>query len=168
MSLFKRHPQNEEQDTDDEHDDTIDPQLRLRTVRTAASTIAESIRSEQRAERRRSRQAMRKKRSFFRGRSQNAKKSAIAQDSAGAAETGSVISRASTAKTIAAEIPGQRRNIYVNMPLTASELDQDNQPIVRYPRNKVRTTSMCILNRIVRTSHSNAMDHRIYCNHVYS
>ena len=51
MSAFQRHPDPDELDTDDETD-AVDPELRLRTVRTAASTIAESIRTEERIERR--------------------------------------------------------------------------------------------------------------------
>jgi hypothetical protein len=49
MSFLRRSHPPPEPDTDEENDENIDPELRLRTVRTAASAIAESIRSEQRA-----------------------------------------------------------------------------------------------------------------------
>ena len=38
-------------------------------------------------------------------------------------------------------ITGLRRNIYVNMPLPPDELDKRSEPLVRYVRNKVRTSS---------------------------
>lgn len=115
-SLFKRHP-----NLDDDNDAPIDPDLRLRTVRTAASTIAESIRSELRAERR----SARKKRSLFFRKEKRPK------------TADSAISDATSLATI----PGQRRNVYVNTPLSAIEVDQHGQPLARYPRNKVRTSS---------------------------
>lgn len=120
-SLFKRNPQ-QDQDDNDDNDAPIDPDLRLRTVRTAASTIAESIRSELRAERR----SARKKRSLF---FRKAKRPKTAD------------STVSDATTSGQQIPGLRRNVYVNTPLSAMEVDQHGQPLVRYPRNKVRTSS---------------------------
>lgn len=124
MSLSKRHPQPEELTDDEGHDAPIDPELRLRTVRTAASTIAESIRSEQRAERRKTE---RKKRSRFFRRDKRPK---------------TAESAVSDATTAGAHIHGQRRNIYVSSPLSPSELDQHGEPLARYARNKVRTSSM--------------------------
>lgn len=41
------------------------------------------------------------------------------------------------------EVPGVRRNIYVNTPLMATEVDQHGEPLARYVRNKVRTSSAC-------------------------
>ncbi|KAG6829409.1 hypothetical protein H0H92_004611 [Tricholoma furcatifolium] len=105
--------------TDEEVDDTIDPELRLRTVRTAASAIAESIKSEQRAERRK---GTRTRSRFFR-RNTTAKKPQLAPAEAGPSK-----------------VPGVRRNVYVNHPLSAMEVDQNGEPVVRYQRNKVRTT----------------------------
>lgn len=122
MSLFKRHPQQDHDD--DDNDAPIDPDLRLRTVRTAASTIAESIRSELRAERR----SARKKRSRFFRKDRRPKTSE------------SVLSDATTIPS-GPQIPGLRRNIYINTPLSAMEVDQSGQPLVRYARNKVRTSS---------------------------
>ena len=112
MSFFKRHPTADEPDTDEENDDTIDPELRLRTVRTAASAIAESIKSEQRAARRKS--SMRKRSRFFRGRD---KKTEPAPEV--------------VAAPVSKEIPGERRNVYVNYPLSAMEVDQAGEPRVR-------------------------------------
>ncbi|KAF9556878.1 phospholipid-transporting ATPase 1 [Agrocybe pediades] len=125
MSFFKRNQPSNEPDTDEENDDTIDPELRLRTVRTAASAIAESIKSEQRAERRRSRR-------FFRR--QTAEKKA-AQPAPAPVE----------AQPSGPRIPGARRNVYVNHPLSAMEVDHDGEPKARFVRNKVRTTKYTIL-----------------------
>lgn len=126
MAILKRghlpHPDN--LDTDDENDDTIDPELRLRTVRTAASAIAESIKTEQRAERRKS---MRQKRSRFFRKSSEKKRPSTAQTTSDAAPS--------------KEVPGIRRNVYVNYPPSAMEVDHNGEPIARYVRNKVRTTS---------------------------
>lgn len=119
-----RRPPSDDDATDDEDDRSIDPELRLRTVRTAASTLAESAAVEQRAERRKTLlNRSRKKGSFFRRVSQ---KKPPAQDSVAPAGPA---------------VPGQRRTIYVNRPLPISEVDGNNEPLVRYPRNKVRTTS---------------------------
>lgn len=118
MSPFKRHVHPDQ--LDDDNDAPIDPDLRLRTVRTAASTIAESIRSELRAEKRKS---VRRKRSLFFRKDKRPK------------TADSAVSDATT------QIPGHRRNIYVNAPLSAMELDQHGEPIARFARNKVRTSS---------------------------
>lgn len=132
MSLFKRHPHPDEIDTDEENeqDGTIDPELRLRTVRTAASTIAESVRSEARAQHRSSKRRT-KSRKFFRKQSVEKKKFAEnAQEHSPAAPT---------------LLTGPRRNVYVNITPNADELDMHGTPLVRYVRNKVRTTSECHL-----------------------
>ncbi|KAI0064385.1 phospholipid-translocating P-type ATPase [Artomyces pyxidatus] len=130
MSFFKRQQPDHLDDADD-YDANIDPQLRLRTVRTAASTIAESIASEQRAERRKS--IRRKRSNFFRGRgSQKDKKGPAAAQPA--PETKPI-----------PQIFGERRNIYVNSPLTAMEVDRHGEPTARYPRNKVRTSKYTIV-----------------------
>ncbi|KAJ7581830.1 phospholipid-transporting ATPase 1 [Mycena floridula] len=123
MSFLRRSQHTQSVGTDDEHDDdTIDPELRLRTVRTAASAIAESARSEQRAERRRKRSR------FFRKNTDKKR-----------AEPVDPHSKPSTV------VPGIRRNIYVNYPLPILEADEDGEPVVRYERNKVRTTKYTIL-----------------------
>ena len=115
----------DEPDTDEENDENIDPELRLRTVRTAASAIAESIRTDQRAERRRS--TIHKRSRFFRSKPAD-KKSASTTATSAVASTASGVS-------------GARRNIYVNHPLSAMEVDHNGEPKVEYVRNKVRTTS---------------------------
>ncbi|RDX49470.1 phospholipid-transporting ATPase 1 [Lentinus brumalis] len=125
MAFFRR--RNEDIDIEDEVNDAgVDPELRLRTVRTAASTIAESIRQEQRQERRKS---MRKKGSrFFRRGAEKRKETADSE---------------STPTT--AQIPGRRRNVYVNVALPMDELDHNGEPITRYARNKVRTSKYTII-----------------------
>jgi len=126
MSFFKRRRNVDADQFDvDDHDTNVDQDLRLRTVRTAASTIAESIASEQRAERRRS---IRYKRSKF-FRSKSAKRPEHEKASASVPNGPTV------------QITGKRRNVYVNMPLTAAEVDRYGEPIQRYARNKVKTTS---------------------------
>ncbi|KAH9896461.1 phospholipid-translocating P-type ATPase [Cubamyces lactineus] len=127
MSFFRRRTFPEDVDIDDEVNDAVDPELRLRTVRTAASTIAESIRTEQRVERRKT---MRKKGSLFfrRGTEKRRTETADTTTSAGAAP-----------------IPGVRRNVYVNYTLPLDEVDHHGEPIVRYVRNKVRTSKYTIV-----------------------
>ncbi|KAI6040739.1 phospholipid-translocating P-type ATPase [Pisolithus marmoratus] len=123
MSLFRRQPQPDEFMDNDEQDNTIDPDLRLHTVRTAASTIAESIRSEQRAQRRKTTRTKRSR--FFR----REKRPKTAE------------SAVSDATSAGPQVPGQRRNIYVNAPLSHSEVDQHGEPLAQYARNKVRTST---------------------------
>ncbi|KAG7095035.1 hypothetical protein E1B28_005826 [Marasmius oreades] len=120
MSVFNRSTNPPDPDSED---DTIDPELRLRTVRTAASAIAESIRSEQRAERRKTK----KRRRFF-SRHSDKKRAEPTPDS-----------------PPSKEVPGQRRNVYVNHPLAHLEVDNKGEPIARYSRNKVRTTKYTFL-----------------------
>jgi phospholipid-translocating ATPase len=112
MSFLKRHPPPTIYDSDE--DETIDPELRLRTVRTAHSAIAESIVADARQTRRRRR--------FFRSRGEKEKE------------------RREEEKPTKAD-EGRRRNVYVNTPLPRGEVDSSGDPFVRYPRNKVRTTS---------------------------
>lgn len=127
--LARRHPHPEDLgDTDEENDETIDPRLHLRTVRTAASTLAESIRSEARAQKHKS---LRKTGSrFFRHRGGKRPKTA---DSNKTSET--------SADPPRPEVKGARRNVYVNQTPSAMEVDRNGEPIVRYVRNKVKTSS---------------------------
>lgn len=120
--MSPRHPPSRADDDTDDDDDNIDPELRLRTVRTAASAIAESILSEQRAERRKT---VRQRRSFFRRRHRAKKQESLPPPDA----------------TPSKEISGLRRNVYVNHPLSSAEVDGNGEPRSRYVRNKVRTTS---------------------------
>ncbi|RDB16619.1 Phospholipid-transporting ATPase DNF1 [Hypsizygus marmoreus] len=126
MTFLKRNHAPPEDLTDEENDDSIDPELRLRTVRTAASAIAESIISEQRAERRKS---IRKRSRFFRSSKAQPKRPESINTEAGPSK----------------EVSGVRRNVYVNYPPSAMEVDQTGEILVRYKRNKVRTTKYTIL-----------------------
>ncbi|CAG7850226.1 Putative phospholipid-transporting ATPase C24B11.12c [Serendipita indica DSM 11827] len=115
-------------DTDD--DDQVDPELRLRTVRTAASTIAESIRSEQRMERRRA-----KRRRLWGSLKTKKPPSNAGHDSELRLE--------SAAGAAANNKP--RRNVYVNCALSPHDMDGYGRPIHNYVRNKVRTTKYTIV-----------------------
>ncbi|KAF5371423.1 hypothetical protein D9757_010009 [Collybiopsis confluens] len=125
MSFLKRSVTSRHTDTDDEEDDGIDPELRLRTVRTAASAIGEAFASEEKAARRKNR----RRRGLF-GRGNSEKKRSQTVESTDAPST---------------EVPGVRRNVYVNHPLSNSELDQDGEPTAKYERNKVRTSKYTII-----------------------
>jgi phospholipid-translocating ATPase len=147
MSPFSRHtiPHPDDLSTDDEdpNDDSIDPDLRLRTVRTAASTIAESIREEQRIQKRKTKVRKRSLR-LFRSRSKEKKKAVEAgEEDDGVGGEGRIAAHeqqgAATAPT--PQIVGQRRNIYVNVAPSPAECDSKGEPVVRYERNKVKTTS---------------------------
>lgn len=128
-SLFRRQNANDA-DTDEEEDSAeVDPDLRLRTVRTAASTIAESIRSEQRMHRRRT-----KRRKLW------GSKMSLTKKPPSNSGHESVI-RAAAAASTPATAKGSRRNIYVNMPLGPNDVDRRGRPNNVYVRNKVRTTS---------------------------
>lgn len=132
-SLFRR---NQAQNTSpidhegDEENDQIDPELRLRTVRTASSAIAESIRSELRRERQRAK----RRRLWGSLKSKKPPSNAghdteLRQDStSGAASSGK-----------------PRRNVYVNSPLSSQDKDSYGRPLRVYVRNKVRTSSQCLL-----------------------
>lgn len=125
--MFKRH--HDEDLTDEEEDNAIDPELRLRTVRTAASTLTEYQAVEQRAEKRRTQMLNKSKKGSFFRRTADKKRTSSSQTAVPVADAGSSVSS------------GPRRNIYVNCPLSSAEADQHGEPNVRYPRNKVRTTS---------------------------
>jgi len=149
--MFHKRPNGDDDVTDDEDARSIDPELRLRTVRTAASTLAESAAVEQRAEKRRTLLMNRKKKkgSFFR---RGSDKKRPPPDSVAPP---------------APAIPGQRRTIHVNRPLPMSEVDSKNEPLVRYPRNKVRTTSEPLCPYLPLPPESHAFS-RIYHPHVYT
>jgi phospholipid-translocating ATPase len=124
--MLGRHHHDDNELTDDEDDHAIDPELRLRTVRTAASALTESVAVEQRAAKRKNMINKSKKGSFFR---RGSEKNRVA------AESTSDSSGGVSAST------GPRRNIYVNCPISPTEADSQGEPTARYPRNKVRTTS---------------------------
>ena len=121
MSRVRRRQPDDVDSDDGINEAGVDPALRLRTVRTAASTIAESIRPEERQVRRKT---MRKKGSGFFRKSAKRKES---QEPAPASAT--------------PHIAGRRRNVYVNYTLPLDEVDHHGEPIARYARNKVRTSS---------------------------
>ena len=102
-------------------DDAIDPNLCLRANRTAASTIAESVADERRIHRRRTR--IRRLWGGTKGKQKT-------EGSPNVVGTGEVVSPT-----------GRRRNIYVNVPLAPQDRDKHGEPVQRYVRNKVRTTS---------------------------
>lgn len=147
MSFFKRPQPVDESDTDEEQDETIDPDLRLRTVRTAASAIAESIKSEQRAAKRKTEH---KRSRFFRRHAAEKKPEAKPTEASVAPSK---------------QVPGQRRNVYVNHPLSAMEVDPEGEPKARYVRNKVRTASAYLF---FCNSGVCADSRRIYPNHIHS
>ncbi|GJE99985.1 phospholipid-transporting ATPase [Phanerochaete sordida] len=121
----------------DDENDAIDPELRLRTVRTAHSTLEESIRTEDRARRRRTMMRKRSKGFFRRG----TDKKRVKDQS---------ITESPPEPSAAPPVTGLRRNIYVNMPLPPDELDSNGEPVVRYVRNKVRTSKYTILTFVPR------------------
>ncbi|KZT60583.1 phospholipid-translocating P-type ATPase [Calocera cornea HHB12733] len=118
-----------------EEDDSagLDHDLRLRTVRTAASTLAESIHTEERRFKRRKtrRNALK---TFFRRQSDKGKDRGKAGQAEGEDQTGKP-----------AVITGERRRIYVNAEIPLGELDQHGDPLARYPRNKIRTSKYTIV-----------------------
>ncbi|KAG8760389.1 hypothetical protein FRC14_003246 [Serendipita sp. 396] len=126
-SLFRRNqqPNPDNLDADTDEDDQIDPNLRLRTVRTAASTIAESIRSEQRMERRR----IKRRRLWG---SLKSKKSTTSALTVGEQR------RDSSSGPTPSNKP--RRNVYVNCNLAPQDKDSHGRPLHTFVRNKVKTT----------------------------
>ncbi|WWC70833.1 uncharacterized protein I206_104785 [Kwoniella pini CBS 10737] len=189
-------------DSDDDVFDprSIDPELRLRTVRTAHSVLAESIKSEamaeKRAKRRRLFRSMRRKVSSSTGSSKKASKKrdtlAEEHDELGS-EVGGDKSRRGTMTTVhtqpdsefgststqtsprkisdastvtpsetssahpkislsdrlqgkgKSKTPIPRRTIYVNINLPKNLINNKGDPIIRYVRNKVKTTKYTII-----------------------
>lgn len=146
MSFFKRHPRLDDVDETDGDIDNVDPNLRLRTTQTAHSTIAESIRSELRQQRRK--KSLARARKFGFGKKQERPGTATSAHSAAtvpADEDGLTRTETATSEPAAAakQTPGARRMVYVNLPLPEHETRTNGDPIVRYVRNKVRTSSEC-------------------------
>lgn len=127
-SIFRRNQARNQTAEDDEvdDDDQVDPELRLRTVRTATSAIAESIRSEQRMERRKAR----------RRRIWGSLKTKKLPSNAG---HDSELRLEPAGHTVASTKP--RRNIYVNCGLLPQDTDASGRPFRTYVRNKVKTSS---------------------------
>ncbi|QRW07306.1 phospholipid-translocating P-type ATPase [Ceratobasidium sp. AG-Ba] len=131
MSFFKRPPRLDDDGNSDV--ENVDPNLRLRTTLTAHSTIAESIRSELRQQRR--------KRSLA-ARTRSTTSAATAEPQPRTSFSGQRLKRASTQGQATA---GHRRMVYVNLPLPDSETNSSGDPVVRYARNKVRTSKYTII-----------------------
>ncbi|TIB13429.1 hypothetical protein E3P92_02275 [Wallemia ichthyophaga] len=112
---------------DDTDDDTInsplnvDPNLRLRTVRSASSSIREAHRHDKRRESKRKRLREKVKKAANKLKDKNA--------------------------TVPDKSPvdGNRRNVYANIPLPPYELSKTGDPIAKYPRNKVRTAKYTLI-----------------------
>ncbi|CCO29665.1 phospholipid-translocating ATPase [Rhizoctonia solani AG-1 IB] len=147
MSFFKRHPTLEDDGVDA---DNVDPNLRLRTTLTAHSTLAESIRSELRQQRRK--KSLAKSRSKFTFKrpgtagSQKAQREEV--DEHGLERTHSEQPQQPQQpqqQPGANQPPGERRTIYVNQPLPQSETKSNGDPLIRYERNKVRTSKYTVL-----------------------
>lgn len=170
------HSSFEHQGTDDENLDffdpmSIDPDLRLRTVKTAHSVLAESIRSEALAEKREKRRRLfrsmkRKASGIGKGTlkrkwpaGDNGKPDSVETEgfNKDAISTGSLPSQPppisssehhfektkGKAKNRKAEFP--RRTVYVNIPLPSSLRNSQGEPVVRYVRNKVRTSKYSLI-----------------------
>ena len=166
----------EEQDVFDPF--SIDPNLRLRTVKTAHSVIAESIRSERDADERK------KRRKLFSTRRKKGERGALStlilkESMRRKSDHGSMPSRESSMGDISEHgssrksvsihgssqsappptptepkfdlkgkgkaKPAARRSLYVNLPLPSNLLNLKGDPIVRYVRNKVRTSKYTII-----------------------
>ncbi|KZO97443.1 phospholipid-translocating P-type ATPase [Calocera viscosa TUFC12733] len=125
-------PRSPRHDIEEDDSADLDHDLRLRTVRTAASTLAESIHTEERRLKRRKTRRMALK-IFFRRQSDKGK-----DRGKGAGE-----GEDQTGKP--AVITGERRRIYVNAEIPLGDLDQHGDPIVQYPRNKIRTSKYTIV-----------------------
>ncbi|CAE6474741.1 unnamed protein product [Rhizoctonia solani] len=141
MSFFKRHPHLDEDGTDT---DNVDPNLRLRTTLTAHSTIAESIRSELRQQRRKKSLAKaRNKFTFKRPGTAGSQKSPQREgvDEHGLERTPSE----HPPPAPSAQPAGERRTVYINQPLPQNEIRSNGDPIVRYVRNKVRTSKYTVV-----------------------
>ena len=151
---------------------SFDPDYRLRTVRTAASAIAESIRTERDAEDRKRRRRIFKSFRSRRGTSGSGKGSSKRKGSEAHSDgaisehdtpRGSLVpppSDSGAGSDAGVDVPaeekeekqakskthvGQRRTLFVNIPLPSTMLDLKGDPIMRYVRNKVRTSKYTLI-----------------------
>ncbi|BEI88398.1 uncharacterized protein CcaverHIS019_0111160 [Cutaneotrichosporon cavernicola] len=160
----------------DEYDpNAIDPALRLRTTRTAHSVIAESIRSEDaRMHRKRSRllrhltrKRIRRRREEQEDKPEMAGKEelrppTIAGSEAGGSQADTSVAGDEPEPSRPHDVPKDktkvkkgkkqlpRREVYVNMPLPPNAVDKAGEPLVRYARNKVRTSKYTLLTFLPR------------------
>jgi phospholipid-translocating ATPase len=150
----------------------IDPELRLRSTRTAHSVIAESIRGEDVRERKRSRLFGIRRRTTRRKKEEAAAAAAAdkpppvpssvysdySAPSVDGSTTGTTTS--SPPPPSAASPPDDpslvkkkvlpRRTVFVNMELPMDQVDKKGEPVVRYARNKVRTSKYTIVTFLPR------------------
>jgi phospholipid-translocating ATPase len=160
--------QTHDEDEDDDAFDpfAIDPNYRLKTVRTAHSVLAESIRSERDAEDRK-----RHKKRMFSGLRRKGSSMTVVKESlrskrsesdatTDASENG-MSRRGSKAFPAKSDSPSleekqekgkekakstlPRREIFINIPLPTHLLTTKGEPIVRYVRNKVRTSKYTLI-----------------------
>ncbi|QRV93154.1 phospholipid-translocating P-type ATPase [Ceratobasidium sp. AG-Ba] len=151
MSFFKRPPRLDDDGNSDV--ENVDPNLRLRTTLTAHSTIAESIRSELRQQRRKRSLAARTRFGFGKkhGQERPGTSGTIRSTTSAATAEPQPEDELQRTETQASEQPqgkqppGHRRMVYVNLPLPDSETNSSGDPVVRYARNKVRTSKYTII-----------------------
>ena len=150
-------------DSEDEQDDTFDPfgqdpAYRLRTVKTAHSVLAESIHAERDVEKHK------RRRTLFR----SLKRKGPRKDARHRADSDltAVAHTEESATVVPSEpsiiVPGSprptadrkgkdrahdlpRRTVYVNMPLPPQLGTKTGEPLIRYVRNKVRTSKYTII-----------------------
>lgn len=177
-SKYSYYSQDPEEEIEPFDINAIDPALRLRTTKTAHSVIAESIRSEgERVQRRRSRLLKHLKRhgttrlrtKSRRGRKHHTEEEEDRLPSVPDEDDGEPVppqsshgdgsggGSGSTVDEIASGIglkkkkkPPTRRSIYVNMPLPTDQLAPNGEPVIRYARNKVRTSKYTLLTFLPR------------------
>ena len=156
--------------TDAEGDDdgldpfALDPAYRLRTVRTAHSVLAESIHAERDAEKHKRRrtlfQSIKRKRSAAnKATRKDSRKRANSDMTAVHSEEGATVVPSEPPTPTIPQTPlpkpdtdrkgkGKampRRTIYANIPLPTHLLSKNGDPIVRYVRNKVRTSKYTLI-----------------------
>lgn len=107
----------------------VDPELRLRTVRTAASTIAEADRTESLRQqwRKRKQKSMMRKGTLGKGFFRRNKEATTTQDD----PRDQPMSPAPEPSDGKPAPVGARREIYVNVPLPPSKLDARGEPVTR-------------------------------------
>ncbi|ORX33448.1 hypothetical protein BD324DRAFT_639819 [Kockovaella imperatae] len=135
LSMDTTSPLKPELEEDDDLFDpfALDPTYRLRTVKTAHSVLAESIHAD------RDREKHQRRRTLFRSltRKRNRKRA----DS----DVTAVTAVTTTTTTVTPEPAGARRKVYINTPLPPDLLTKSGDPLIRYVRNKVRTSKYTIL-----------------------
>ncbi|ORY24282.1 hypothetical protein BCR39DRAFT_566635 [Naematelia encephala] len=131
---------------------SIDPELRLRTVRTAHSVITESIRTEANAEKRKRRRTIFKSLRRKRSSQVSSKLSDSKRSSASVLPEDPPATPPTPRRSLLDRLLGnnqvrnlERRTLYINLPLPQDLVGPSGDPIVRYVRNKVRTSKYTII-----------------------